>query len=70
MVVATVVLAHGGRFTWDEALMVLAPIAVFAGLLWLANRRATAIQAERQARAGGTDPPVPADDPAPTSSTE
>jgi hypothetical protein len=45
------VLAHGGRFTWDEALMVLVPIAAFAALLAVANRRAKAIQAERQAQA-------------------
>jgi hypothetical protein len=40
-------LAHGGRFTWDEALMVLAPIALLAGLLVLANKRANAIQRSR-----------------------
>jgi cyanate permease len=32
-------LAHQGG--WDEALFVLAPMALFAFLLWLANRRAT-----------------------------
>jgi cyanate permease len=32
------VLAHQGG--WDEALMVLAPLAVLFWLLWLANRRA------------------------------
>lgn len=31
-------LAHQGG--WDEALFVLAPVALFALLLWLANRRA------------------------------
>ena len=35
---------HGG---WDEAIMVLVPIALFVGLLFLANRRAKAIQAKR-----------------------
>ena len=30
-------LAHQGG--WDEILLVLAPIAVVAGLLWLARRR-------------------------------
>lgn len=34
------VLAHAGG--WDEALFVLVPIAIFAGLLALANRRAAA----------------------------
>lgn len=33
-----VVLAHQGG--WDEALMVVTPIALFAGLLWVATRRA------------------------------
>ena len=33
-----VVLAHEGG--WDEALLVLLPVAIFAGLLWLGNRRA------------------------------
>ena len=32
------VLAHQGG--WDEILLVLTPIALFAGLLWLANARA------------------------------
>ncbi len=31
-------LAHAGG--WDEIAMVAAPIAIFAGLLWMANRRA------------------------------
>jgi hypothetical protein len=34
------VLAHQGG--WDETLFVAVPIAIFAGLLWLANRRAAA----------------------------
>jgi len=42
-----VILAHQGG--WDEALMVAVPIAVFALLLRLANRRAKAIQARRTA---------------------
>ncbi len=32
--------AHEGG--WDEILLVATPIALFAGLLWLANRRAEA----------------------------
>lgn len=39
-------LAHQGG--WDEALLVLVPIALFVGLLALANRRAKALQAKRQ----------------------
>lgn len=46
----TPVLAHQGG--WDEILFVLLPIAVFAGLLALANKRATREQAERDAAAG------------------
>ena len=33
-----VLFAHAGG--WDEALLVLLPVAVFGGLLWLGNRRA------------------------------
>ena len=36
------VFAHQGG--WDEILMVAAPVALFAGLLWIANRRANAAQ--------------------------
>ena len=39
------VLAHQGG--WDEVLFVLVPISLFAGLLALANKRATRAQAER-----------------------
>lgn len=38
-------LAHQGG--WDELLFVLLPIALFAALLAVANRRATRAQAER-----------------------
>ncbi|MCP3857397.1 MAG: hypothetical protein GY745_06690 [Actinomycetia bacterium] len=31
-------LAHNGG--WDEILLVVGPIALFGGLLWLANKRA------------------------------
>jgi hypothetical protein len=41
----TVIFGHQGG--WDEALMVLVPIALFVGLLMLANKRAKAIQAKR-----------------------
>ncbi len=46
------VLAHQGG--WDEVGLVLTPIVLFAGLLWLANRRATAL--------GTTSDPPPEDD--------
>lgn len=39
------VLAHQGG--WDELLFVLVPIALFAGLLAIANRRANRVQSER-----------------------
>jgi hypothetical protein len=46
------VLAHQGG--WDEMLLVAAPVAIFVGLLALANRRAERIQSERaQAVASG-----------------
>ena len=41
------VLAHQGG--WDELLFVLVPIALFAGLLALANKRAAREQAARDA---------------------
>jgi hypothetical protein len=41
VLVSGVVLAHQGG--WDEALMVIAPVALFAGLLWVASRRAAPI---------------------------
>lgn len=43
MTSGTWVLAHQGG--WDELGLVLTPILLFAGLLWLANRRATALAA-------------------------
>ena len=42
-----VVFAHQGG--WDEILMVAAPVALFAGLLWMANRRADAEVGRRDA---------------------
>jgi hypothetical protein len=44
------VLAHQGG--WDELLFVLLPIALFAGLLAIANRRATRAQAEENTEPG------------------
>ena len=43
----TVVLAHQGG--WDEILLVLAPMVVFALLLWVAKRRADRELAEEEA---------------------
>lgn len=45
MTVVALLLAHQGG--WDELLFVLLPIALFAGLLAVANRRASRAQAER-----------------------
>ena len=45
----SLVLAHQGG--WDEILLVLTPIGLFAGLLWLANRRANRELARRRAAA-------------------
>ena len=47
------VFAHQGG--WDEILMVAAPVALFAGLLWMANRRADA-EVEPAARRPEEDP--------------
>ena len=47
-------LAHQGG--WDEILMVVAPLAVIGGLLWLANRRVTAqLETELQDEAAGDE---------------
>jgi hypothetical protein len=45
------ILAHQGG--WDEMLLVLGPILLVAGLLWLARRRVT-----RSAADAGADPGV------------
>ncbi|MET0728761.1 MAG: hypothetical protein ABWZ76_10745 [Acidimicrobiales bacterium] len=45
MSIVPVLLAHQGG--WDELIFVLLPIALFAGLLALANRRASQQQARR-----------------------
>ncbi|MDY7104177.1 MAG: hypothetical protein S0880_23580 [Actinomycetota bacterium] len=42
------IVAHQGG--WDEFLLVAAPVAFFAGLLWIANHRAKAqVRAEQDA---------------------
>ena len=48
---AAFVLAHQGG--WDELLFVLLPIALLAGLLAIANRRAVRAQGERES---GSEP--------------
>lgn len=48
MSTAARLVAHQGG--WDEMLFVGVPIALFAGLLAIANRRAARQQAERERR--------------------
>jgi len=54
--------AHQGG--WDELLFVLVPISLFGGLLAIANKRASSVQAEREAvdvdhdGDGDSDPPA------------
>ncbi|MGH9185886.1 MAG: hypothetical protein ACRD0U_08760 [Acidimicrobiales bacterium] len=51
---AVALFAHQGG--WDEILLVAAPIVVFAGLLWLANRRAEAqLEAEADDESDATN---------------
>jgi hypothetical protein len=45
--------AHQGG--WDEVLFVIVPIAIFAGLLAVANRRATRIEEQRKHGDGDGD---------------
>jgi hypothetical protein len=49
-----VVLAHQGG--WDEILLVLGPIAIFAGLLFVANKRAARLEESEEAD-GAADRP-------------
>ncbi|HEU5153090.1 MAG TPA: hypothetical protein VFU19_21530 [Iamia sp.] len=53
MRVLGLLLAHQGG--WDEILLVLTPIALFAGLLWLANTRANKELQRRRAEADEQD---------------
>ncbi len=46
----TPLLAHASGFSWDEALLVMAPIALVTGLLFLANSRAKKLQAQAHER--------------------
>jgi len=49
------VLAHQGG--WDELLLVLLPIGIFAALLAVANRRATHLLAEREGAPSAEEEP-------------
>jgi hypothetical protein len=51
---AAAAFAHQGG--WDEILLVLTPISLFAVLLYVANRRATRIQHDREDPERGDDP--------------
>ncbi len=46
-------LAHNGG--WDEILLVVGPIALFGGLLWLANKRAKDRLADQIEAAGSVE---------------
>jgi hypothetical protein len=61
--VVPVLLAHQGG--WDEILLVLVPIALFAVLLVIANRRANLIEERRTSdeSAGERSAPGPGDGP-------
>ena len=55
MTARELILAHQGG--WDEMLMVLVPVALFVGLLWLANRRAEQQQLQEQEPAAQSQAP-------------
>jgi hypothetical protein len=61
--VQALLLAHQGG--WDELLMVLVPVALFAGLLYMANQRAGRLAArgrdvgQADDRGDGSDSPTP-----------
>jgi hypothetical protein len=54
VIASSPVLAHQGG--WDEMLMVLVPILIFAGLLVVANRRASRIGEQQSLAADGGGP--------------
>jgi hypothetical protein len=51
--VSVTVFAHQGG--WDEILLVVAPIAAVAGLLWIAKRRVDRDGADRSATSDSLD---------------
>jgi hypothetical protein len=52
-------LAHQGG--WDEILLVLGPILVIGGLLYLAKKRVSSVQQAEPADTEGSEPDQPAD---------
>ena len=50
---ATALLAHAGG--WDEAAFIALPVALFGGLLMVANKRAAALQREGQQNSSDRD---------------
>ena len=52
-----VLLAHQGG--WDEILMVLAPVSLFAGLLYVANKRAKGMSQDDDSGEPRTPRPAP-----------
>jgi hypothetical protein len=54
--IPAVILAHQGG--WDEMLLVVGPIAIVGGLLWLARRRVTRTQSQPRAEVEQSDTPV------------
>ena len=42
---APLILAHASGFTWDEALLVMAPIAAIAAVVFLVNARVNKLRA-------------------------
>ncbi len=48
-------LAHQGG--WDEILLVVGPLALVAGLLWLANRRISDQLAAAESEGGASEEP-------------
>ena len=63
---ASAVLAHQGG--WDELMLVAVPIALFALLLVVANRRATRAQVERDPADAHDGESTPDQSPPPSSS--
>ncbi len=53
-VTGTALVAHQGG--WDEILLVVGPLAVVAGLLWLANKRVSAQLEAAQADGSSAEP--------------
>lgn len=68
MTLVDALVAHQGG--WDEVLLILTPVALFAALLWLANRRANKQRQDGRAGEPDSHPSTPStttgpDDPRP-----